>query len=90
MRQISPLQEYYPTDFSGLVTENHLGYIYQIKPQMASELVTMIYNSNLIPAFFSKDVVYCSTNCSRRSRFKILPMLDKGNSSMISTLFGTL
>lgn len=46
MQKISKLQEYFPTDFSGLVTENHLGYIHQLEPQMASNLTTQIRQIN--------------------------------------------
>lgn len=46
MKLISPLQEYEPKDFSGLVTTNHLGALYQEKPTETSELVTMLYRAN--------------------------------------------
>ena len=46
MQQVSPLQEYFPTDWGGLTTKNHLGAIYQLKPQEVSNLVTMLYKAN--------------------------------------------
>ena len=46
MKLISALQEYEPKDFSGLVTTNHLGAIYQSKPTEVSNLVTMLYRAN--------------------------------------------
>lgn len=46
MKLISPLQEYEPKDFSGLVTPNHLGALYQEKPTETSNLVTMLYRAN--------------------------------------------
>lgn len=46
MKLISPLQEYEPKDFSGLVTTNHLGALYQEKPTETSNLVTMLYRAN--------------------------------------------
>lgn len=46
MLQISPLQEYFPTDWSGITTKEHLNAIYQTKPQMATDLVSMIYQTN--------------------------------------------
>jgi len=44
--KISPLQEYKPTDWSGLTTKNHLGALYGIEPQKASKLVTRIHQIN--------------------------------------------
>lgn len=41
-----PLQEYLPTDWSGLTTENHLASIYAIDIQEASELITMLHQIN--------------------------------------------
>lgn len=41
-----PLQEYLPTDWSGLTTENHLASIYAIDIQEASDLVTMLHQIN--------------------------------------------
>ena len=35
---ISPLQKYEPKDFTGLVTENHLGAMYQQEPILVSRL----------------------------------------------------
>ena len=46
MKLISPLQEYEPKDFSGLVTTNHLGALYQENPTETSKLVTMMYRTN--------------------------------------------
>ena len=46
MQRVSPLQEYEPKDWSGLTTKNHLGAIYQTKPQETSQLVTMLYKAN--------------------------------------------
>jgi len=44
--KISPLQEYKPTDWSGLTTKNHLGALYGIEPQKASKLVSRIHQIN--------------------------------------------
>lgn len=44
--KISPLQMTEGATWGGLTTENHLGYLAQEKPQVASELATKIYNSN--------------------------------------------
>jgi hypothetical protein len=44
--KISPLQEYKPSDWSGLTTKNHLGALYGIEPQKASKLVTRIHQIN--------------------------------------------
>lgn len=41
-----PLQEYLPTDWSGLTTENHLAAIYGLDVQEASDLVTMLHQIN--------------------------------------------
>jgi hypothetical protein len=41
-----PLQEYLPTDWSGLTTENHIASIYGIDIQSASELITMLHQIN--------------------------------------------
>lgn len=46
MQQVSPLQEYFPLDWAGLTTKNHLGSIYQVEPQDTSKLVTMLYRAN--------------------------------------------
>lgn len=46
MKLISPLQEYEPKDFSGLVTTNHMGMLYQERPTETSDLVTMLYRAN--------------------------------------------
>ena len=46
MKLISPLQEYEPKDFSGLVTTNHLGALYQERPTETSNLVTLMYRAN--------------------------------------------
>jgi|694.fasta_scaffold30859_2 hypothetical protein len=43
---ISPFQEYAPTDWSGLTTETHLASIYQLDVQMASDLITLIHQTN--------------------------------------------
>lgn len=44
---ISPLQKYEPKDWSGLTTENHLGMMYALKPQVVDELIDRIYAVNL-------------------------------------------
>ena len=44
--KISPLQMYESTNWSGLTTANHLGALFNIEPQKASELLTRIYNVN--------------------------------------------
>ncbi len=41
-----PLQEYLPTDWSGLTTENHIASIYGIDIQEASDLITMLHQIN--------------------------------------------
>jgi hypothetical protein len=46
MKLISPLQEYEPKDFSGLVTTNHLGMLYQENPTETSNLITLLYRAN--------------------------------------------
>ena len=46
MQYVSPLQEYEPKDWAGLTTKTHLGAIYQVKPQDASDLVTLLYKAN--------------------------------------------
>ena len=46
MQKVSPLQEYFPTDWSGLTVKNHLGAIYQTQPQDASKLVTLMHKAN--------------------------------------------
>jgi len=46
MQRVSPLQEYEPLDWAGLTTKNHLGAIYQLKPQETSQLVSMLYKAN--------------------------------------------
>ena len=46
MQYVSPLQEYEPKDWSGLTTKTHLGAIYQVKPQDATDLVTLLYKAN--------------------------------------------
>ena len=46
MQRVSPLQEYEPKDWAGLTTKNHLGAIYQLKPQETSQLVSMLYKAN--------------------------------------------
>lgn len=46
MQRVSPLQEYEPKDWAGLTTKNHLGSIYQLKPQETSNLVSMLYKAN--------------------------------------------
>lgn len=47
MQKVSELQQYFPTDWSGLTTKNHLGSIFQIEPQWASKLVTLMYATNV-------------------------------------------
>lgn len=44
---ISPLQKYEPKEWSGLTTENHLGAIFQLEPQLVSTLIESIYKVNL-------------------------------------------
>lgn len=46
MAQLSFLQMYDAKDWSGLTTSNHLGSIFQSKPQKASQLVTAIHDTN--------------------------------------------
>jgi len=45
-QKVSILQEYFPTDWSGLTTKNHLGAIYQTQPQDATKLVTLLHKAN--------------------------------------------
>ncbi len=45
-QKVSPLQEYFPTDWSGLTTKNHLGAIYATQPQDATKLVTLLHKAN--------------------------------------------
>ena len=55
---VSALQKYEPKDWSGLTTENHLGAMYALKPQVVDELIDRIYAVNLggddIVAFLKK------------------------------------
>lgn len=44
---ISPLQKYEPKDWSGLTTENHLGALFGLEPQLLSNVIEMIYKVNL-------------------------------------------
>lgn len=64
--RISPLQEYEPTDWSGLTTVNHLGAIYGQKPQEASKLVSMIHQINFgmdLDTFLNRfPVLYLDTD----------------------------
>ena len=46
MQYVSPLQEYEPKDWAGLTTKTNLGAIYQVKPQDATDLVTLLYKAN--------------------------------------------
>ena len=46
-QRISNLQVYSPKDFSGLVTENHLGAMFQTNPILVSDLISSIYDVNL-------------------------------------------
>jgi hypothetical protein len=46
MQRVSPLQEYEPKDWSGLTTKNHLGAIYQNKPQDTSQMINLLYRAN--------------------------------------------
>lgn len=46
MAKISPLQMLEATNWSGLTTKNHIGALYGINPQKASDLMTRIYNVN--------------------------------------------
>lgn len=50
---ISPLQKYEPKDWSGLTTENHLGSLYGLEPQLVSNVIEHIYNVNLGEDFIS-------------------------------------
>ena len=45
-QQVSILQEYFPTDWGGLTTKNHLGAIYATQPQDATKLVTLLHKAN--------------------------------------------
>lgn len=44
---ISPLQKYEPKDWTGLTTENHLGSLFALEPQLVSNLIENIYKVNL-------------------------------------------
>lgn len=44
---ISPLQKYEPKDWTGLTTENHLGALFAIEPQLVTSLIENIYQVNL-------------------------------------------
>lgn len=44
---ISPLQKYEPKDFTGLVTDNHLGAMFMQEPILVSNLIEHIYRTNL-------------------------------------------
>ena len=44
---ISELQMFEPKDFSGLVTDNHLGAMYATQPIVVSNLIEQIYKVNL-------------------------------------------
>lgn len=44
---VSALQKYEPKDFTGLVTENHLGAIFATEPILASKLIESIYQVNV-------------------------------------------
>jgi hypothetical protein len=46
MQKINQLQEYFPSDWSGLTDENHLGAIYGRNPQQASKLTSLIRHIN--------------------------------------------
>ncbi len=46
MPKISPFQMTEAQSWAGLTTKNHLGAIYQSKPQMASKLMTRIAQTN--------------------------------------------
>jgi hypothetical protein len=46
MPKISPFQMTEAQSWAGLTTKNHLGAIYQAKPQMASKLMTRIHQTN--------------------------------------------
>jgi hypothetical protein len=46
MAKISPFQMTEAQSWAGLTTTNHLGAIYQAKPQMASKLMTRIHQTN--------------------------------------------
>jgi hypothetical protein len=44
---ISPLQKYEPKDFTGLVTDNHLGALYAQEPQYISKVIEQLFRVNL-------------------------------------------
>ena len=44
---ISQLQKYEPKDWTGLTTENHLGSLFALEPQLVSNLIENIYKVNL-------------------------------------------
>jgi len=44
---ISKLQTTTSKDWSGMTTENHLGYLYQQQPQLVSDIIEMLYKVNL-------------------------------------------
>lgn len=46
MQQVSILQEYFPKDWSGLTSRNHLSAIYAIEPQNFTSTVTQLYQVN--------------------------------------------
>jgi hypothetical protein len=45
--RISPLQTMDPTDFGGLVTDNHLGTLLQEQPYLISDVIDTLYKVNL-------------------------------------------
>ena len=44
---VSKLQKYEPKDWTGLTTENHLGALFALEPQLVSSLIENIYKVNL-------------------------------------------
>src|SRR3990167_2285111 len=64
--QVSFLQQYTPTDFSGLVTKNHLAQLYMIEPQWASKLAMRIHEVNYgtdLDSFLERfDPLYMDTD----------------------------
>ena len=44
---LSPLQKYEPKDFTGLVTDNHLGAMYAQEPILVSNLIEHIFDVNI-------------------------------------------
>lgn len=51
--KISPFQLYETTDLTGLVTENHLGYMFGLEPQRAADVAIRIHQANSGPTWNS-------------------------------------